>query len=100
MPIADADLIPLAQMRQELADHADDLGVTEDVLAKVKNRAMVRSAMDGDIPARRVNDRWYFRRSDLPAIVSALGGTAPRRVGRPPKAASRTAAPSHAAVAA
>jgi hypothetical protein len=91
-----SDLIPLAQVRQELQDASDLLGLEVAALNAVRHRTIQGAALDGLLPARRERGRWYVRRGDLPKIAEALGIIQPKKSGRPP----RSDIPSNAAVAA
>jgi hypothetical protein len=89
---SDADLIPLAQVRQELQDAAERLGLEVAALNAVKHRTIQGAALDGLLPARRQNGRWYVRRDDLPKIAETLGVLPQPRPGRPRKAAPSSSA--------
>lgn len=91
------DRIPLAQLRQEILDCCQQLGVEEAALNAVKHRAIHGAVLDGLLPARRENGRWYVLREDLPKIAETLGVLPQRRPGRPRKVAASS---SSAAVAA
>jgi hypothetical protein len=72
--VTDHDLQPLAVLRHDLHANAPRLGISPESLDGIPpHRGLLTQALDGRLPAVRVNGKWYFRRGKLPEIAQALG---------------------------
>lgn len=70
------NLQPLALLRTELQQAATSLGIAPDAAEHLpSHRVILTMALDGELPAERVNGRWYFRPARLPEIAAAFGLT-------------------------
>lgn len=74
--------LSLAQLLPELRDRAAEQGGKAVTLEGVSHRAVFNAALDGVIPAQRINGRWYVRRADLPRIAELLEAAVERKASR------------------
>ena len=78
----DQNLIDLADWRQELPLEWLK-GLSEEdraALEALQHRDVQAGALDGQVPALRINRRWYLRRDDLPVVGQKLLKLARRRI--------------------
>ncbi len=72
------------------------LSVDRQAVEGLTHRCVFGAALDGKIPAERINGRWYVKRADRQKIAELLGVMPKPRVGRPPQRRAASA-PSNAA---
>jgi len=68
----------LAELLPALRQYAAEIGAKPTVLANFGYRHALTAALDGVIPASRVNRKWYWREADLPVIAASIGVTPAR----------------------
>ena len=87
--------LALAQLLPDLRSDPN-LSVDRQALEGLNHRRVFSAALDGRIPAERINGRWYVKRDDRQKIAKLLGVMPKPRVGRP--ARQQATSPSNAAV--
>ena len=87
----------LAQLLQDFRSDPK-LAANLQALDKWNHRRVLTAALDGKIPAVRINGRWYYQHENRPKIAEILGVLPKPRIGRPTR--QQTASPSNAAAAA
>lgn len=76
------DLRPLALLIPDLKRFLIETGQGCARLSQLKYRRLAEAALDGEIPAERVNARWHYDPRNVPAIAEALGVGSSRPAGR------------------
>ncbi len=79
---------PIAELMGALRRYAAEVGADPAILDDVGYRHGLNAALDGRIPAVRVNSRWFWENADLPVIAAAFGVQAKAAV--PPRSRRRT----------
>lgn len=82
MPAPSETLRPLADALFDAREWAAENGL-DGALADARHRHVVEAALDGRIPAQRINARWYYRPEDRALIATTLARRF-LRAARPP----------------
>ena len=90
MPNASETLRPLADALFDAREWAAENGL-DGALDDARHRHVVEAALDGRIPAQRINARWYYRPQDRAQITTTLARRN-RRAGSQPASVPASAA--------